>query len=146
MAKKRAKRSRAKGSGRVNGVKDMSDSTSPFAGELASGARARQGGDVSFPDPLPMPKSGALERLTPLVRRLVAPNASPYTATGTCTYIVGNGDVVVVDPGPDDLTHLRNLMAATEAERIRAIVVTHSHRDHVGLVAKLKRAADAEVL
>ena len=80
------------------------------------------------------------------MRRLVAPNASPYTATGTCTYIVGHGDVVVVDPGPDDLTHLRNLLAATEGERIRAIVVTHSHRDHVGLVAKLKRAADAEVL
>jgi len=101
---------------------------------------------VSFPDPVPLPKSGALERLTPLVRRLVAPNASPYTATGTCTYIVGNGDVVVVDPGPDDLMHLRNLLAATEAERIRAILVTHSHRDHVGLVTKLKRAADSEVL
>ena len=101
---------------------------------------------MSFPDPIPIPKSGALERLTPLVRRLVAPNASPLTSTGTCTYIVGAGDVVVVDPGPDDPIHFRNLLAATESERVCAIFVTHSHRDHVGLVAKLKGTSDSEVL
>ena len=101
---------------------------------------------MSFPDPISIPRSGALQRLTPKVRRLVAPNASALTSTGTCTYIVGIGDVIVVDPGPDDPIHFRNLLAATESQRIRAIIVTHSHRDHVGLVAKLQRAADTEVI
>jgi glyoxylase-like metal-dependent hydrolase (beta-lactamase superfamily II) len=101
---------------------------------------------VTFSDPVRLPASGALDSLSPLVRRLVAPNASPMTSTGTCTYLVGKGDVVVIDPGPDDPRHLRNLLAATEGERIRTLLVTHSHSDHVGLVAKLKRASGAEVL
>ncbi len=100
---------------------------------------------MSFSDPAQMPQSGALNSLSPLVRRQVAPNASPMTATGTCTYLLGKGDVVVIDPGPDDPRHLRNLLAATEGERIRAILVTHSHSDHVGLVAKLKRASGVDV-
>ena len=100
---------------------------------------------MTFSDPARLPASGALDPLSPWVRRLVAPNASPMTATGTCTYLLGKGDVVVIDPGPDDPRHLRNLLAATEGERIRAILVTHSHSDHVGLVAKLKRAIGAEV-
>ena len=101
---------------------------------------------MSFSDPVRLPASGALDPLSPLVRRLAAPNASPMTSTGTCTYLVGKGDVVIIDPGPDDPRHLRNLLAATEGERIRAILVTHSHSDHVGLLAKLKRASGAEVL
>ena len=48
------------------------------------------------------PPRRAPTRLSPLVRRLVAPNASAFTFNGTCTYIVGNGAVAVVDPGPED--------------------------------------------
>ena len=58
------------------------------------------------------PPSRALTRLSPLVRRLVAPNTSPFTFNGTCTYIVGVGAVAVVDPGPDDDAHLSALIAA----------------------------------
>ncbi len=101
---------------------------------------------MSFPDPALMPASGALERVAPRIRRLVAPNASPLTASGTCTYIVGEGEVAVIDPGPDDARHLRNLLAATEGERVGAVLVTHSHADHVGLAAKFARACGAPVL
>ena len=54
-----------------------------------------------FADPRQAPPR-ALTRLSPLVRRLIAPNASPFTFNGTCTYIVGEGEVAVVDPGPGD--------------------------------------------
>jgi glyoxylase-like metal-dependent hydrolase (beta-lactamase superfamily II) len=64
------------------------------------------------------------------VRRIVAPNASPYTFTGTCTYVVGNGRVAVIDPGPADETHLASLLAALRGETVSHIVVTHTHRDH----------------
>ncbi len=101
---------------------------------------------MTFPDTILMPASGALERVAPGVRRLVAPNASPLTASGTCTYIVGEGEVAVIDPGPDDARHLRNLLAATEGEKVGAILVTHGHADHIGLVAKFARASGAPVL
>ena len=61
----------------------------------------------------------ALTRLSPLVRRLIAPNASPFTFNGTCTYIVGSGAVAVVDPGPGDDSHLAAILAAVEGESDR---------------------------
>lgn len=69
-------------------------------------------------------------RLEPLVRRLLAPNPSPYTNTGTQTYIVGRGDVAVIDPGPDLPEHVDAILDATAGERIAAIICTHTHRDH----------------
>src|SRR5271157_2963429 len=88
----------------------------------------------------------ALTRLSPLVRRLVAPNASPFTFNGTCTYIVGNGAVAVVDPGPADETHLRAILAAVEGERVETILVTHTHRDHSALANRLRQATGARVV
>ena len=61
--------------------------------------------DESEPDPVPAsrePPPPALTQVSPMVRRLVAPNASAFTFNGTCTYIVGQGQVAIVDPGPDD--------------------------------------------
>ena len=60
-----------------------------------------------------------LTRLSPRVRRLIAPNASAFTFNGTCTYIVGEGAVAVVDPGPADPTHLAAIVSAVEGERWR---------------------------
>ena len=80
---------------------------------------------------------GICETLSPMVRRVVADNASPYTFTGTASYIVGHGDVAIIDPGPDDDSHLAALLAATGGERITRIVVTHTHLDHTGLVPRL---------
>jgi glyoxylase-like metal-dependent hydrolase (beta-lactamase superfamily II) len=68
--------------------------------------------------------------LEPLVRRLLAPNPSPFTYTGTETYIVGRGEVALIDPGPDLPEHVDAILAATASERITAILCTHTHRDH----------------
>jgi 2-amino-4-hydroxy-6-hydroxymethyldihydropteridine diphosphokinase len=73
---------------------------------------------------------GTLARLSPLVRRMVAGNPGPFTFTGTCTYVVGNGEVAVIDPGPADASHIDALIAALGRETVTHIVVTHTHRDH----------------
>lgn len=70
-------------------------------------------------------------QLEPLVRRVLAPNPSPYTYTGTQTYVVGlGGGCAVIDPGPDDPAHLMALDAAIGEEHVCAIMCTHTHRDH----------------
>jgi glyoxylase-like metal-dependent hydrolase (beta-lactamase superfamily II) len=74
--------------------------------------------------------TGRVETVHPLVRRLLAPNPSPFTYTGTQTYIVGRGEVAVIDPGPDLPEHVDALAQALTGERIAAIVCTHTHRDH----------------
>lgn len=80
--------------------------------------------------PKPWP-TGLVEQPEPLVRRVLAPNPSPYTFTGTQTYLVGNaGDVAVIDPGPDDPDHIAAIMAALGDDRLVAIMCTHTHRDH----------------
>lgn len=86
---------------------------------------------------------GVCEPLSPLVRRVVAGNASPYTFTGTATYIVGRGDVAIIDPGPDEGDHLAALLAATSGERVSHILITHTHRDHTALVPRLAKATGA---
>ncbi|MGO4871672.1 MAG: MBL fold metallo-hydrolase [Roseiarcus sp.] len=90
--------------------------------------------------------SGVLTRLSPLVRRLVAGNASPFTFTGTCSYIVGEGEVAIVDPGPADEAHVAALLAAVAGERVSHIVVTHSHRDHAAAAPMLREKTGAPIV
>lgn len=92
------------------------------------------------------PEAGRLDRVAPRIRRLVAPNPGPFTFTGTCTYVAGEGEVAVIDPGPDDPGHLDRLLAALGAERIGLIVVTHTHRDHSPGAARLKALTGAPVV
>ena len=80
------------------------------------------------------------------VRRILAPNPSPLTGPGTNSYAIGRGVVAVADPGPADPWHLAALLAATDGERIAAILVTHAHRDHSALVPELARRTGAPVL
>lgn len=89
---------------------------------------------------------GVVEEVAPLVRRLLAPNPSPFTFTGTQSYIVGRGDVAVIDPGPDIPQHVEALLKATEGERIVAIVCTHTHRDHSPASRPLKQASGAPIV
>jgi glyoxylase-like metal-dependent hydrolase (beta-lactamase superfamily II) len=91
-------------------------------------------------------QSGALTRLSPLVRRLVARNPSPFTFTGTCSYIVGDGDVAIIDPGPDDAQHVDALLRAVDGERVGHVLVTHTHRDHAPAAAAIRRATGAIVV
>jgi glyoxylase-like metal-dependent hydrolase (beta-lactamase superfamily II) len=88
---------------------------------------------------------GAVTRLSPLVRRVVAPNPGPFTFTGTCAYIVGEGEVAIIDPGPDDEAHRAALLDAVKAERVTHILVTHTHKDHSPGARALSRATGAPV-
>lgn len=113
--------------------------------------------------PKPWP-TGLSEQCEPLVRRVLAPNASPYTFTGTQTYIVGAGaELAVIDPGPADdgagsepspfkgadtngIGHVEAIMAAVGSARIAAILCTHTHRDHSPAAASLKALTGAPII
>lgn len=97
--------------------------------------------DTTFDDP-----PGELRRLSPLVRRMVAGNRSPFTFTGTCSYVVGHGRVAVIDPGPADQAHIDALAASLAGETVSAIVVTHTHRDHSPGARLLAAATGAPVV
>ncbi|MBS0638991.1 MAG: MBL fold metallo-hydrolase [Proteobacteria bacterium] len=73
---------------------------------------------------------GHVEWCTPDIRRVLCNNPGPMTERGTNTWIVGRGEVTVIDPGPDDPAHRAGLLNATAGERIGRILVTHTHRDH----------------
>ena len=83
--------------------------------------------------------------LSPMVRRIVAPNPNIYTGPGTNTYLVGIDEVVVVDPAVEDDRHL-DAIVGCGGDRIRWIVVTHTHADHATGAAKLAARTGAEVL
>jgi len=87
---------------------------------------------------------GAVEQVSPLLRRVIAKNPSPFTFTGTGTYIIGQGNVAVVDPGPLDDAHLAALLTALDGETVTHILITHTHRDHSPLAQSLKQATGAQ--
>ena len=89
---------------------------------------------------------GQVEELTPGVRRLLCNNPSPFTFKGTISYIVGRGQVAIIDPGPDDADHIAALLAAVRGETVTHIFVTHTHRDHSPAVPAIKQATGAIVL
>lgn len=89
---------------------------------------------------------GEVEQAHPLVRRVLAANPSPFTYTGTQTYIVGRGEVAVIDPGPEMAEHVEAILAATAGERIAAIVCTHTHRDHSPASRPLAAARGAPII
>jgi len=90
--------------------------------------------------------TGTIERLGPALRRLLAPNPSPFTYTGTQTYLVGARDVAVIDPGPDDPGHVERLLAAVAPLGVAAIVCTHTHRDHSPASRALQAATGAPIV
>lgn len=82
---------------------------------------------------------GEAAQVTPLIRRVVARNPSPFTFHGTNTYIVGRGRVAVIDPGPDLPDHIENLVTALAGEEVGHILTTHTHRDHSPAARLLKQ-------
>jgi glyoxylase-like metal-dependent hydrolase (beta-lactamase superfamily II) len=89
---------------------------------------------------------GRVEQVSPLIRRVIANNPGPFTFTGTGVYIIGHGDVCVIDPGPDLAEHFDALKAALVGETISHVLVTHSHMDHSPLAHPLARWAGCSVL
>ncbi len=81
----------------------------------------------------------------PGVRRIMANNPGPFTFKGTVSYIIGRGQVAIVDPGPDDPAHIGALLDAVRNETVTHIFVTHTHRDHSPAVPAIKRATGALV-
>ena len=92
------------------------------------------------------PPTGVAMALEPLVTRVLAPNPSPYTFTGTQTHIVGTRDLAVIDPGPAAPEHLDRLLAAIAGRPVTAIVITHHHRDHSPGAIPLKAATGSAVV
>ena len=86
------------------------------------------------------------EQLSPLIRRVLADNPSPFTFTGTQSFIIGRGEVAIIDPGPDLAAHVEALLAAVRGERIAAIVCTHNHRDHSPATRRLQEATGAPIV
>ena len=88
---------------------------------------------------------GRCDELSPLIRRVTANNPGPFTFKGTGTYIVGRGEVAVIDPGPDDLVHLQAILDAVAGETVTHILITHHHADHSPLAGALKAATGAPI-
>jgi len=86
---------------------------------------------------------GAVAELSPLVRRVIARNPSPFTFHGTGTYIVGRGNVAVIDPGPADPAHVDAIFDAIPGERVSHVLVTHTHLDHSPACALVRDRCDA---
>jgi glyoxylase-like metal-dependent hydrolase (beta-lactamase superfamily II) len=100
--------------------------------------------DIPFNRNFPL-APGVVEEVLPGVRRVLCNNASPFTFTGTVSYIVGRGKVAIIDPGPDDEAHAKALLDAVRGETVTHILVTHTHRDHSPNTARLKAATGATV-
>lgn len=99
---------------------------------------------------MPAFEYGRADRVSPLIRRVVANNPGPFTYTGTGTYIVGRdtagAGVAVIDPGPLDDAHLAALLATVEGQTVSHVLVTHTHRDHAPLARPFARAVGAPIL
>jgi glyoxylase-like metal-dependent hydrolase (beta-lactamase superfamily II) len=86
---------------------------------------------------------GRLEPVAPGIRRIVARNPGPFTFRGTGTYVIGEGEVAVIDPGPDLPEHIEALLMDLAGEEVTHILVTHTHRDHSPAAAAVKEATGA---
>jgi glyoxylase-like metal-dependent hydrolase (beta-lactamase superfamily II) len=102
------------------------------------------------PVALPLDKSftaetGAAVEAAPGIVRVTAPNAGPYTFTGTNSFLIGGSRVMVLDPGPDEPAHLAALLRAIGGRKVEAVLLTHTHRDHSALAPRLARAVGAPI-
>ena len=97
--------------------------------------------DLSF-----QPAYGKAVPVVQDVVRITVNNPSPFTFHGTNSYVVGGHCVAVIDPGPEDEAHFQALMAAIDGREVSHVLVTHTHRDHSPLAARLKAATGAQIV
>ncbi len=86
---------------------------------------------------------GELEQIAPGVRRIVCENPGPFTFKGTNLYVIGEGEVAAIDPGPAPGEQLDVLIGALKGERVTHILLTHCHADHSGAAGALKQRTGA---
>jgi hypothetical protein len=86
---------------------------------------------------------GQIQHVAPGVRRLLCNNPGPFTWRGTNTWIIGEGEVAVLDPGPEDPAHLEAMLRALDGEVVSHIIISHTHRDHSPGAAGLAAATGA---
>ena len=86
---------------------------------------------------------GQIQHVAPGVRRLLCNNPGPFTWRGTNTWIIGEGEVAVLDPGPEDAAHLEAMLRALDGEVVSHIIISHTHRDHSPGAAGLAAATGA---
>lgn len=87
---------------------------------------------------------GVVTQVTPLIRRVVCKNPTPFTYKGTGTYIVGKGRVAVIDPGPSLVSHVDDVLAALGPdEEVTHICITHTHSDHSAMTRRLQELTGA---
>ncbi len=123
-----------------------------------SGATGKDGASEPAPDePSPVdpgaipferemdPAYGVLVPVSPSIRRITARNPGPFTYLGTGVYVVGSGEVAVIDPGPDLPEHVEALTAALAGERVLAILTTHTHADHSPAARPLQATTGAPI-
>jgi glyoxylase-like metal-dependent hydrolase (beta-lactamase superfamily II) len=92
------------------------------------------------------PPRGVPLDVLPGIRRIVARNPSVMTYQGTNSYLIAAEDgLSVLDPGPEDAQHVRDILAGAGAVPIRRILLTHTHNDHFGAVAALQAATGVPV-
>lgn len=100
--------------------------------------------DITFDKSFDL-EPGRAEEIAPGIRRIVADNPGPFTFKGTLTYILGRGKVAIIDPGPDDESHVKAVLDALRGETVTHIFVTHTHRDHSPATPAIKVATGAAV-
>jgi glyoxylase-like metal-dependent hydrolase (beta-lactamase superfamily II) len=88
---------------------------------------------------------GVPQQVSPLIRHVMSKNPSPFTYLGTGVYIVGQGEVAVIDPGPDQPGQLDMLLNAVKGERVTHIFVTHGHLDHSPMAGPLAKETGAKI-
>src|ERR1700758_3490820 len=100
--------------------------------------------DIPFNKNFPL-KPGIVEEVRPGIRRVLCDNPSPFTFTGTVSYIVGKGKVAIIDPGPDSEAHAKALLDAVRGETVTPLLVTHTHRVPSPNTGRIKQAPGATV-
>src|SRR3954470_21655462 len=98
--------------------------------------------DIPYDKSFDLPPD-TVEYVAPGVRRILCNNPGPFTYKGTVSYIVGQGRVAIIDPGPVDEPHSAALLDAARGETVTHIIVTHTHRDHSPGAARIKAATGA---
>ena len=88
---------------------------------------------------------GNCDKISPLIRRIIANNPGPFTFTGTGTYIIGKENLAIIDPGPIDQNHFDAIIKSTKGQTITHILLTHNHNDHSPLAKKIKEETGAKI-